>query len=172
MKIERKIVKAIIKYIFDDEDFKQVVSGLERYRNEFSREPDYNYYSYGNILPYYSQIRTFYEKNGFKTPSDDNMLLDHFKAHVRKAIDAVFGDYWFYEDIAKWIVDTGARNTLEGNYHITFEETASRFDLPVELIIHNRKSIADIIDRDERILSETWIDTDFDMNFCMEEEDE
>ena len=33
-------------------------------------------------------------------------------------------------------------------------------------IVSHKREIADIIDRDKRILSETWTDEDFDMNFC------
>ena len=84
-----KLVKAIIKYILDGENRKEVVRALKRYRNDFTTEIDYNYYNYGNILPYYSQIREFYEKNGVRANKDDILMCNNFRLNVGRAIDAI-----------------------------------------------------------------------------------
>lgn len=68
--------------------------------------------------------------------------------------------------IAKWLVDTGYKNTMSGNYHITFEEVANQFNIPVDEVISHKEEIAYCVDMDKKILSETWFDEDFDMNFC------
>ena len=87
--INNKLVKAIEDYILEDVDREETINELRRYKKEFPMEKDYNWYMYGNILPYYSQIRDFYLKNGC-TPSEDNSILEgHFKLHVRKAIDNI-----------------------------------------------------------------------------------
>ena len=82
-----ELVKAIKAYILEDEDKEEVLAELRRYRNEFPSEPGYNWYQYGNILPYYSQIRDFYGEIGIVPPEDCGELQDHFERHVRTAID-------------------------------------------------------------------------------------
>ncbi len=84
-----KLVKAIIDYILEDEDKEEVVNELRRYKKEFPRQSDYNYYRYGNILPYYCQIREFYEKNGVKANKNDIIMCDNFCLNVGKAIDII-----------------------------------------------------------------------------------
>lgn len=87
--INNKLVKAIEDYILEDVDREETINELRRYKKEFPMEKDYNWYMYGNILPYYSQIRDFYLENDF-TPSEDNSILEeHFKLHIRKAIDNI-----------------------------------------------------------------------------------
>ena len=83
------LVNAIKDYILQDEDRKEIVSELKRYKKEFRNIPDYNWYRYGNILPYYSQIRNFYEENKVKASSDDIKMCEDFCFHVGKAIDAI-----------------------------------------------------------------------------------
>lgn len=84
-----KLVDAIKDYILEDENKEEVIHELRRYKLEFGMVKDYNWYNYGNILPYYSQIREFYLKNGV-TPSENNdILLEHFKLNLRKAIDKI-----------------------------------------------------------------------------------
>ena len=73
--------------------------------------------------------------------------------------------------IAKWLVNTGYKNTLEGNFHISFEETAEKFQLPLNWIKQNKQNIAAYIDNNKKILSPTWLEEDFDMNFCIKEND-
>lgn len=90
--INNKLVKAIEDYILEDVYREETINELRHYKKAFPREKDYNWYMYGNILPYYSQIRDFYLKNGF-TPSENNeILLEHFKLHIRKAIDNILAE--------------------------------------------------------------------------------
>lgn len=87
-----KLVKAIIDYILDGEDKESVVNELRRYKKDFPRESDYNYYKYGNILPYYSQIREFYEENNIRVSKDDYLMEKDFCLNVGKAIDTILGE--------------------------------------------------------------------------------
>ena len=83
------LVKAIKEYILDGEDRAEIVHKLERYKKEFRNYRGYNWYAYGNILPYYYQIREFYVNNGL-TPSEDNAILQrHFEKHIERAIDEI-----------------------------------------------------------------------------------
>lgn len=82
-------VDAIAEYILEDENKEEVIAELKRYKTEFRSIPDYNYYRYGNILPYYSQIREFYEKNGFACNDDNELLCKDFCYHVGRAIDKI-----------------------------------------------------------------------------------
>ena len=86
---KNKLVKALIEYILEDEDKGSVVSELRRYKKDFPMQSDYNYYRYGNILPYYSQIREFYEKNGVTASKSDTVMCSDFCLNVGKAIDTI-----------------------------------------------------------------------------------
>lgn len=92
-KCRDKLVKVIVDYILDDEDKDSVVNELRRYKREFPRESDYNWYRYGNILPYYSQIREFYEENGIRVSKDDYLMEKDFCLNIGKAIDTILGEY-------------------------------------------------------------------------------
>lgn len=83
------LVDAIAEYILEDENKEEVVAELRRYKREFWSVPDYNWYRYGNILPYYSQIRNFYENHGFKANENDCLMCEDFCYHVGKAIDKI-----------------------------------------------------------------------------------
>jgi hypothetical protein len=85
----KELVDAIAKYILEDENKEEVVAELKRYKREFWSIPDYNYYRYGNILPYYSQIRSFYEEHGFTGNENDILLCEDFCYHVGRAIDKI-----------------------------------------------------------------------------------
>lgn len=87
--INNKLVKAIEDYILEDVDREETINELRRYKKEFPLVKDYNWYMYGNILPYYSQIRDFYIEHGCTPSKNDDILLEHFKFHVRKAIDNI-----------------------------------------------------------------------------------
>jgi hypothetical protein len=79
IKYNEKLLTAVKDYILEDVDNpEEVINELKRYRKEFHKEKDYNWYKYGNILPYYSQIRDFYEKNGIPVPESDSVLQEHF----------------------------------------------------------------------------------------------
>ena len=93
MRINEKLVTAIKDYILEDEENpEEVKNELKRYKKEFHFEKDYNWYKYGNILPYYSQIRDFYEKRGVPVPESDSVLQEHFEYHVGKAIDSILSE--------------------------------------------------------------------------------
>lgn len=90
----RAFIKAVADYILEDEDRTEVEKELKRYKAEFYGQPDYNWYMYGNILPYYVDIRKFMEEHGM-TPCEDNYrMLIAFKIYVGKAIDYILnGEY-------------------------------------------------------------------------------
>lgn len=88
-RINKEIVKAIKDYILEDVDKEETISELRRYKKEFWSEPDYNWYRYGNILPYYSQIRDFYAEHGFEASNDNEILCTSFCKCVGKAIDLI-----------------------------------------------------------------------------------
>lgn len=87
--VNNKLVKAIEDYILEDVDREETINDLRRYKKEFPMVKDYNWYMYGNILPYYSQIRDFYLKNDYVPSEDNEIMLEHFKFHLRKAIDLI-----------------------------------------------------------------------------------
>lgn len=62
---------------------------LRRYKNEFRNVEDYNIYRYGNIRPYYSQIRDLFVSKGIESiPKDDNeTLCGLFCKYIRRATD-------------------------------------------------------------------------------------
>jgi hypothetical protein len=87
---QKEKVEAIAKYILEDEeDIKETIVNLKHYEKEFWNIPDYNYYRYGNILPYYAQIREFYKEHGFPCNDDNELLCEDFCYHVGKAIDKI-----------------------------------------------------------------------------------
>lgn len=88
----KELVDAIADYILEDENKEEVVAELKRYKSEFRSEPDYNWYRYGNILPYYSQIREFYKNHGFLANEDNELLCEDFCYHVGKAIDKILAE--------------------------------------------------------------------------------
>ena len=83
------LVEEIKKYILEDEDREEVVAELKRYKKEFKAEPDYNWYRYGNILPYYDQIRAFYKSLNIPCSDDNIIMCNDFCYHVGKAIDSI-----------------------------------------------------------------------------------
>ena len=85
----KELVDAIAKYILEDENKEEVIAELKRYKRGFRSEPDYNYYRYGNILPYYSQIRDFYIEHGFLANDDNELLCEDFCYHIGKAINKI-----------------------------------------------------------------------------------
>ena len=85
----RKLIDAVKAYILDCDNKEETINELRRYKREFRYCIGYNYYAYGNILPYYSQIREFYEKNDI-VPSEDNSVLQRqFEKHIQRAIDEI-----------------------------------------------------------------------------------
>lgn len=54
-----------------------------RYMKEFKTEIDYNIAQYGNLLIYYTDIRKFYDKCGYKTRRySDIILWERYKRQV------------------------------------------------------------------------------------------
>ena len=92
MLVNNTLVKAIKDYILSDENIEEIINELNRYKKEFSFVLDYNWYMYGNILPYYSDIREFYNKNGFTCNENNDELLHHFRFHIRRAIDEILAE--------------------------------------------------------------------------------
>ena len=93
MRIDEKLLTAIKDYILEDvENPEEVRNELKRYKTEFHNEKDYNWYKYGNILPYYSQIRDFYKEHDIPFPESDSVLQEHFEYHVGKAIDSILSE--------------------------------------------------------------------------------
>lgn len=92
IRTDKKLLTAIKDYILEEENPEEVKNELKRYKTAFHKEKDYNWYKYGNILPYYSQIRDFYEKNGIPVPESDSILQEHFEYHVGKAIDSILSE--------------------------------------------------------------------------------
>lgn len=93
MKTDKKLLTAIKNYILEDVDNpEELINELRRYKREFHYEKDYNWYKYGNILPYYTQIRDFYKELGVPVPESDSMLQEHFEYHVGKAIDSILSE--------------------------------------------------------------------------------
>jgi uncharacterized membrane-anchored protein YjiN (DUF445 family) len=86
---QSKKVEAIAQYILEDENKEEIIAELKRYKREFFNIPDYNYYRYGKILPYYPQIRDFYKEHGFAYNEDNELLCEDFCYHVGKAIDKI-----------------------------------------------------------------------------------
>lgn len=92
MEVTERLVNAIKDYILDCDDVEMTVSELRRYRKEFRHVPDYNWYRYGNILPYYSQMREFLEKEGFSCPEDNEEMCRAFCRATGKAIDLILNE--------------------------------------------------------------------------------
>lgn len=64
------------------------LSELRRYKNEFRNVEDYNIYRYGNIRPYYSQIRDLFVSKGIENiPEDNETLCSLFCKYIRRATD-------------------------------------------------------------------------------------
>lgn len=67
----------------------EAINKMKHYKKEFPCYPGYNIYAYGNIMPYYSQIREFFESHNVKV-SDDNMLMQKFfERCIKEAVDDI-----------------------------------------------------------------------------------
>lgn len=60
---------------------------LARYKKEFYFIDDYNIYTYGNIRPYYSQIREFFASCKMKVSKNDDVMLARYKYYIRQAVN-------------------------------------------------------------------------------------
>lgn len=61
-----------------------MISELLRYKNEFSKEVDYNYAQYGNLLIYYHDIRALYRNAGYISLErwSDRRIWETYKRQV------------------------------------------------------------------------------------------
>lgn len=86
-RLEREIQRRLLSGM--GSDGAEALREIARYKREFSRESGYNVYSYGNICPYYSQIRKLYEETGTAAPGMDSALQRHFERAIERAVDAL-----------------------------------------------------------------------------------
>lgn len=69
------------------ESKKECLNELRRYKKAFKFDRAYNYYKYGNIFPYYSQITEFYVNHCVDVPENDEKLQVMFEDDLREVID-------------------------------------------------------------------------------------
>lgn len=86
------VKESILEKINDFSDFwfntrNDAIDELRRYKKEFPKELDYNYYVYGNLLVYFSDINRLF-KTAWYTRLYGNEET-RYKALVRKAIDDI-----------------------------------------------------------------------------------
>lgn len=62
---------------------------MERYRKEFKTMAGYNIYAYGNIRPYYYQMRAFFEENGMKVSENNSVMQKVFEKYICLAVDQI-----------------------------------------------------------------------------------
>lgn len=89
MRVTKELVNGIKDYILDCDNIKECLSELRRYRKDFFGVPDYNYYRYGNILPYYSDMRDFILSLGLECTEDNEEMCKVFCKACGKAIDEI-----------------------------------------------------------------------------------
>ena len=65
----------------------EALNELARYKKEFFFFEDYNIYTYGNIRPYYSQIREFFAACKMKVSKNDEVMLARYKYYIREAVN-------------------------------------------------------------------------------------
>lgn len=94
--------QAVINDIYTDimekmEDFgglSGLLDELKRYRNEFRREMDYNYYQYGNLAISYYSIREIFRKAGYNVERySDTAIENMYIVCVRETIDRMSSIY-------------------------------------------------------------------------------
>lgn len=86
---KESLTKAIKEYLLEcmGSNEKESLNEIRRYRKEFKDQRGYNLYAYGNICPYYSQMREFMIKNGVN-PSEDNEVMQLvFEKYIQFAVD-------------------------------------------------------------------------------------
>lgn len=65
----------------------EALNELVRYKKEFYFIEDYNIYNYGNIRPYYYQIREFFEACKMRVSKNDDIMLARYKYYIRQAVN-------------------------------------------------------------------------------------
>ena len=86
--------KDIMEKMEDFGGLSGLLNELKRYRNEFPRERDYNYYKYGNVAIYYNEIREIFRRAGYKVERYSDTTTEYiYMQLVRNTIDAIFRIY-------------------------------------------------------------------------------
>lgn len=67
----------------------EAINEMKRYKKEFPCYPGYNIYAYGNIMPYYSQIREFFERHNVKVSDNDTLMQKFFERCIKEAVDDI-----------------------------------------------------------------------------------
>ena len=82
-------LNAVLSEIEDDlrtmcDSEKESLEEIRRYMQEFPHECDYNLAAYGNLLIYYSQIRSLYKSCGYKSIDrmNDSDLWETYRRQV------------------------------------------------------------------------------------------
>ena len=84
----------IIEKIEDFGWLSRLLDELKRYRNEFRREMDYNYYQYGNLAISYYSIREIFRNAGYNVERySDTAIENMYKVCVRETIDRMLSIY-------------------------------------------------------------------------------
>lgn len=80
------------------ESKEECLNELRRYKKAFKFDRAYNYYKYGNIFPYYSQIEKFYINHFVDIPEDCKKLQEMFEDDLREVIDNLIEENQRYDE--------------------------------------------------------------------------
>lgn len=83
------------------DDKKESLNEIVRYVNEFYLETDFNIYMYGNIRPYYYQIRAFFDACKMKVSKNDDVMLARYKYYIRQAVNEILKENNISIDLRK-----------------------------------------------------------------------
>ena len=92
MKYEVKLLEGIKNYLLEcmGDTEEEAVHEIRRYRSEFHLYDGYNIYVYGNILPYYHDMRRFCEEDcGVKMNEDNFLMQKTFERYICRAVDDI-----------------------------------------------------------------------------------
>lgn len=92
MHYNEKLLEETKSYLLEcmGDTVEEAVHEIRRYRSEFSRYPGYNLYAYGNILPYYTDMRHFCEETcGVKMNEDNSLMQATFEKYICRAVDDI-----------------------------------------------------------------------------------
>jgi hypothetical protein len=68
----------------------EAIKELKHYRDNFPKARGYNLYAYGNICPYYTQMRRFCHDASFNADTLSDITLQYiFEKHIEKAVDEI-----------------------------------------------------------------------------------
>lgn len=83
------------------DDKQESLNAIKRYVTEFYLEQDYNIYMYGNIRPYYYQIRAFFDACKMKVSKNDDIMLVRYKYYIRQAVNEILKENNISIDLKK-----------------------------------------------------------------------